>query len=481
MSRFRKFLAMSFRAKLLVPVILVMICLLAVTAWIVDRQITKQFETEAHRALLRADEGFHDWQVNRANNLVLRVGDLRNEPRFRAVLLQTDTLTKREALPDILNAAGEDVKIVSYTTAQHELVGSTKRDPLIPVAEFETASATAVKRALQGEESVVDTIHVGDKLYDVVAVPISNANGEPVGALTFGMEIGFEVAQELSRFTRSQIVLLANDKVSVHTMLASDSNSRFVALFKELSRNSGNADSNLQIKKEILDGGHYYCSDGRFTTLDGNGALGYLLLYSYEDSWLSLQKTQEILLAANGIAVLIGAIIVCFLVGRATQPLRELRASAEAVGRGDFSRRVTVRSEDDLGELAQVFNQMTENLKNSREQLEMTVETLKTTQAQLIQSEKLSGIGEFIAVVAHELNNPLTSVMGFSELLQKVEIEPQHKKHLEMIHKSALRCQKIVQALLGFARRSAPERKAVCVNKLIEASLEILQYQLRTS
>ena len=217
--------------------------------------------------------------------------------------------------------------------------------------------------------------------------------------------------------------------------------------------------------------------------MNEDGKLGYLLLYSYEDSWRSLQMTQQILMAAGMAAqcFVSAGIIVCILVGRATQPLRELRTSAEAVGRGDFSRRVKVRSEDELGELAQVFNQMTENLKNSREQLEMTVETLKTTQAQLIQSEKLSGIGEFIAGVAHELNNPLTSVMGFSELLQKAEIEPKYKRHLEMIHKSALRCQKIVQSLLGFARRSSPERKAACVNKLIEAALEILQYQLRTS
>src|SRR6185437_1808141 len=55
------------------------------------------------------------------------------------------------------------------------------------------------------------------------------------------------------------------------------------------------------------------------------------------------------------------------------------------------------------------------------------------------------------------------------------------KRYLEMIHKCALRCQKIVQALLGFARRSTPERKAVCVNQLVEAAVEILFYQLRTS
>jgi two-component system NtrC family sensor kinase len=83
--------------------------------------------------------------------------------------------------------------------------------------------------------------------------------------------------------------------------------------------------------------------------------------------------------------------------------------------------------------------------------------------------------------VAHELNNPLTSVMGFSELLQNAPVAPTEKRYLGMIHKSALRCQKIVQALLGFARRSTPERKAVCVNQLAEAAVEILFYQLRTS
>jgi two-component system NtrC family sensor kinase len=72
--------------------------------------------------------------------------------------------------------------------------------------------------------------------------------------------------------------------------------------------------------------------------------------------------------------------------------------------------------------------------------------------------------------------------MGFSELLRNsADADSKQKRHLEMIHKCALRCQKIVQALLSFARRRAPERKVVCVNGLIEAAAEILTYQLRTS
>jgi len=124
---------------------------------------------------------------------------------------------------------------------------------------------------------------------------------------------------------------------------------------------------------------------------------------------------------------------------------------------------------------------MTENLKTSREELEQTVERLKTTQAQLVQSEKLSGIGEFVAGVAHELNNPLTTVMGFSELLKQADAKPEHERFLDMIHKSALRCQKIVQNLLSFARRHPPERKLSNLNELLTGAVEFLQYQLRTS
>jgi two-component system NtrC family sensor kinase len=133
------------------------------------------------------------------------------------------------------------------------------------------------------------------------------------------------------------------------------------------------------------------------------------------------------------------------------------------------------------GELAGVFNRMTENLKASREELEKTVETLRTTQAQLVQSEKLSAVGEFVAGVTHELNNPLTSVIGFAELLQQSDVSERHRRFLDLIVNSAQRCHKIVQGLLSFARQHKPERKAVKVRELIEATIGILQYQMRTS
>jgi signal transduction histidine kinase/CheY-like chemotaxis protein len=273
---------------------------------------------------------------------------------------------------------------------------------------------------------------------------------------------------------------LANGRVIASTIPGAESPEHFARLFKDFVNSSAEPSSGRP--REILLGEeHYFYSGGQFASLSGDHNLGYLLLSSYDRPLHALHQTQQALLLLSVFGIVLGAAVVWFLVRKATAPLRALRDSAEAVGRGDFSRRVQVTSADECGELATVFNRMTENLKTSRGELEQTVQRLKTTQAQLVQSEKLSGIGEFVAGVAHELNNPLTTVMGFSELLKQADAKPEHQRFLDMIHKSAVRCQKIVQNLLSFARRHPPERKLSSLNDLVNGAVEFLQYQLRTS
>lgn len=100
-------------------------------------------------------------------------------------------------------------------------------------------------------------------------------------------------------------------------------------------------------------------------------------------------------------------------------------------------------------------------------------------QAQLIQSAKLSGIGQMIAGVAHELNNPLTTVMGYAQLLQASDVEEGVKEDLERIYNDALRAQRIVQNLLTFARQKKPQRNPVDINDTIEHTLALRRYQLK--
>jgi len=473
---------LSFQAKVLLPVVGIMVLLVISTIFLVNQRITKEFQTEAAQKLAAAEAVFKNSQKIRAKNLLRSYRTAANDPRFKAVAQKADPKTLRFMLTELLEELGGEM--LFFTTERGQRVATAIRDPRLNPAEFEASSAVSVKQALEGTSNV-DTILVGDRLFDVVSIPVSVGDNivGVVGAVTFGAEIGQATAEEFKQLTHTEVVFRTSDKIAVSTLAKPNMQEELMAAFSDPGtvQSDGSRASHGAIHEVVLDNEHFLALVGRFTSLREDKRPSYLLLSSYEQPLMVLHATQQMLTLVSTLGILLSTVIVCVFIRKVTQPLRELRATAEAVGRGDFSHRVPISSQDECGELGMVFNQMTENLKTSREQLEKTVETLKATQAQLIQSEKLSAVGEFVAGVAHELNNPLTSVVGFAELMQQSEVSPQHRRFIDLIVNSAQRCHKIVEGLLSFARQHKPERKPVKIRELLEATIGILQYHLRTS
>jgi len=108
------------------------------------------------------------------------------------------------------------------------------------------------------------------------------------------------------------------------------------------------------------------------------------------------------------------------------------------------------------------------------------VTELKRLEEQLIQAEKLAAMGQMLAGVAHELNNPLTAILGVSELLRDRQgIDDSTKRQLEMTHRQARRAARIVQNLLEFSRPASPQKKMLDLNNIIDRTLQLHEHSLR--
>jgi PAS domain S-box-containing protein len=102
-------------------------------------------------------------------------------------------------------------------------------------------------------------------------------------------------------------------------------------------------------------------------------------------------------------------------------------------------------------------------------------------QQQLVIADRLASVGELAAGIAHELNNPLTSVVGFSQLLLNGGVNGEVKKDLEVVCGEAQRAAHVVKNLLAFARKHAPVKKLVNINEIIEKVLEVRTYEQKVS
>jgi PAS domain S-box-containing protein len=148
------------------------------------------------------------------------------------------------------------------------------------------------------------------------------------------------------------------------------------------------------------------------------------------------------------------------------------------------TRRLREFSVADISLLIAVGSQVTSAIDRSRlyEETRQAYENLRRTQEQLVHSEKLAAVGQLISGVAHELNNPLTAILGYSQLLTSSgEAGPQALGYSEKLYKQALRTHRIVQNLLSFARQHKPERVPVQLNTILEDTLALRDYDLRMS
>jgi PAS domain S-box-containing protein len=141
-------------------------------------------------------------------------------------------------------------------------------------------------------------------------------------------------------------------------------------------------------------------------------------------------------------------------------------------------------SSAELNLLAAVGNQVAATIDKSvlLEETREAYQSLRLAQEQLLQSEKMAAVGQLISGVAHELNNPLTAILGYAQLLKSEEFtNTRGSDYIEKLYKQAQRTHRIVQNLLSFSRQQKPERSSVQINQILEDTLILREYDLKAS
>jgi two-component system, NtrC family, sensor kinase len=481
-------LKLRFQAKVLIPVAFVVGLFLVGDLWLVSTLIQRQLRVQNKQSLLGMETLVTNAFERHADALLEQLSPRAEESSFYLIAQSLDrdptNATGRDTMigrfADILNSThAEGISVILFTDPAGQLLARTNLSSRLDARQFYSACEPLVAETLAAGKAAVRIIQLGDSLLDVVVVPCLDPDKHTLGALIFGLELTDSVARQFN-IPNSEIAFIARNRVAASTFSSRATDVDLLSKYRRLTAPASGARQAEDLDL-ILERKHFVALYSRFPRFYGYGDAQYLLLSSYEQPWQSFRDNQRDLLLFSALGILVSTTIVWLVVRRVTEPLRQLRDSAEAIGRGDFSKRIEIQPGDELGELAAVFNQTAQNLWESTAKLERTVETLRNTQAQLIHSEKLSAVGEFVAGVAHELNNPLTALIGFAELVQMSNVDDNARASLKRISNSAERCHKIVQSLLSFARQHPPEQKLTNINTIVDSVLEILSYDLRTS
>ncbi len=191
-----------------------------------------------------------------------------------------------------------------------------------------------------------------------------------------------------------------------------------------------------------------------------------------------IRMSTNLLVTALVLVLMLGTLVNIKLATSIAVPIANLERITNKINKGDFSEIIHVKGNDEIASLARSFNQMELNLDNAMTSLEEIIKQLQEKQDQLVEAEKLASIGKLAAGIAHEINNPLTSVLTFSNLMleQCPPSDPRHER-LKLMARETNRARTIVRQLLNFGRETVIRPERININQPVSEIIDSLAAQ----
>jgi len=212
------------------------------------------------------------------------------------------------------------------------------------------------------------------------------------------------------------------------------------------------------------------------------------------------QAQQTIVAYAVVMIVVVALIAVLFLLGTIVKPVRNLMSGVRQISSGNLDAHIILHARDELGALADGFNDMAASLRREKEENQRWAATLeerirektdelKAIHSQILQIEKMASLGKLSATVAHELNNPLEAILTYAKLIARrlkkesslPEPSRQTLEDIELIARETQRCGTIVQNLLLFSKKQVGEFAVVPIKPIVDKAAQLVQHHFSIS
>jgi len=366
-----------------------------------------------------------------------------HQPSVKALMSTNDRPTVQDGSQWILPASHADLLILENPSG----------DVLAVQAKSEgitSASVTPLLKATNGDE---DWWFINGHLYDVNLMPVLAGAGEEervLGRMALGREMRSETILSSGDLGKSAFTFERRGRV----LLSSLPDEVWQEFESALPRDASpsNAERVFQVRGE-----RWLAS---FVELPGDHPVRLYCLQSFDQATSFLRQLNRMLALLGAVAVLGGAFVTFLISRQITRPVEQLLAGTRMLKNGDFEFQIPIRGNDEVAHLGRAFKDMRDSLKKSRESM--------------LRAARLEAVGRLAGGVAHDFNNLVMIIKGYSDMLLDT-VPPQSRPHLEEIKKAGDRASGLIRQLLAFSRKQILEPQVLDPNQCVRNMVKMLR------
>ena len=417
--------------KILLSTSVAMTVLFALTGWIVEKNALNTTSRSLDDEVQASFQAYRSLLQSRARSLASLSLMLSQMSDVRAAFGTGDQVTIRDTAGELWSKVSEENALFLVTDPKGKLIASLSGATESPAWRELDVVRQAARRF---PEQASGFMLKDGNLYQVAVTPVSVQSGRGLAlldVLVAGFKVDPLVAQRLKEGTGgSEFLFLSQGRV-----IASTLNPRATSeLTRAISSRGAAKLSN------ISDGVMEYAPLRTELKDIEDRTIGELWIFrSFENATQRLAALRRTIIMLDLFAVLVGLGLTYLLARKIMEPVEKLDLAAAEVARQNYDYRVPVHGHDELGRLAETFNNMCASIQSARREL--------------IRQERISTIGRLSSSIVHDLRNPLAAIYGGAEIMVDSELAPPQLKRLAgNIYRASRRIQELLQDLVNVGR-----------------------------